>query len=345
MTEPSTRPSTEPLTEPLTKSSTEPLIEARGLVKHFAVTGRGLFARREGTVHAVNRVDLAVAPGETLALIGESGCGKTTLGRTLAGLYPSTAGEIRFRGRPLARSGRGLRGDAAREVQMVFQDPYASLDPRMTAGAIIEEPLRIHGVGDRRERRERVASLLREVGLAPSQVDRYPHEFSGGQRQRIGIARALAPSPALVIADEPVSALDVSIQSQILNLLSDLRDRHGLAYLFITHDLAVVSFIADRVAVMYLGHIVETAPRDALFGAPRHPYTQALRAAIPVPGGGKRRRGGALPGDVPSPLAPPAGCPFHTRCPKAAAVCRSEPPALEAVGSEPAHRVACHFPS
>ncbi len=334
-----------PWTEPLIEPSVEPLIEARGLVKHFAVTGRSLFARREGTVHAVNGVDLAVAPGETLALIGESGCGKTTLGRTLAGLYPSTAGEVRFRGRPLARSGRRLHGEAARDIQMVFQDPYASLNPRMTAGAIVEEPLRIHRIGGRRDRRARVARLLREVGLAPSQVDRYPHEFSGGQRQRIGIARSLAPDPALVIADEPVSALDVSVRSQILNLLSELRDRRGLAYLFITHDLAVVSFIADRVAVMYLGHIVETAPRDALFESPRHPYTQALRAAVPVPGGGKRRRGQALSGDVPSPLAPPAGCPFHTRCPRAGEVCRTVPPVLEAAGSEPGHRVACHFPS
>ena len=324
---------------------TGPLIEARGLVKHFPVSSQGLFARRRGTVHAVNGVDLAVEPGETMALIGESGCGKTTLGRTLAGLYRPTAGEVRFRGKPLSEPNRQSRKDAAREIQMVFQDPYASLNPRMTAGTIIAEPLHIHRVGDRRERRERVARMLDDVGFAPSMADRYPHEMSGGQRQRIGIARALALSPALVIADEPVSALDVSIQSQILNLLGDLRDRHGLAYLFITHDLAVVSFIADRVAVMYLGHIVETAPRDVLFNAPSHPYTRALRAAVPVPGSGKRRRGRSLPGDVPSPLAPPDGCPFRTRCPKAAEVCRSDPPVLRPVGSEMGHRVACHFPS
>lgn len=324
---------------------TEALLEARGLVKHFPVTGSGLFARRKGTVHAVNGVDLTVAAGETLALIGESGCGKTTLGRTLAGLYRPTAGEVRFRGRALAGRERRVRREAGREIQMVFQDPYASLDPRMTAGAIIEEPLRVHRMGERRERAARIAGLMVDVGLAPSQVDRYPHEFSGGQRQRIGIARALALNPALVIADEPVSALDVSIQSQILNLLSDLRDRHGLAYLFITHDLAVVNFIADRVAVMYLGHIVETAPRELLFKTPRHPYTQALRAAVPAPGGGKRRRGGALRGDVPSPLAPPSGCPFHTRCPKAADICRAVRPVLEAAGDAPSHRVACHFPS
>ena len=324
---------------------TGPLIEARSLVKHFPVSGQGLLARRRGIVHAVNGVDLAVAPGETLALIGESGCGKTTLGRTLAGLYRPTAGEVRFRGQPLSEPDRRSRKDAAREIQMVFQDPYASLNPRMTAGTIIEEPLHIHRVGDRRERRERVARMLDDVGFASSMADRYPHEMSGGQRQRIGIARALALSPALVIADEPVSALDVSIQSQILNLLRDLRDRHGLAYLFITHDLAVVSFIADRVAVMYLGHIVETAPRDVLFNAPSHPYTRALRAAVPVPGRGKRRRGRTLPGDVPSPLALPDGCPFRSRCPKAVEVCRSDPPVLRPVGNDTEHRVACHFPS
>ena len=324
---------------------TAALLEARGLVKHFPVTGHGLFARREGTVHAVNGVDLSVAPGETVALIGESGCGKTTLGRTLVGLYQPTEGEVRYRGVALPEAEPSVRKLARRAIQMVFQDPYASLDPRMTAGAIIEEPLRIHHTGNKRDRRIRVGQLMDAVGLAPAHMDRYPHEFSGGQRQRIGIARALALEPELVIADEPVSALDVSIQSQILNLMRDLQDQLGLAYLFITHDLAVVDFIADRVAVMYLGHIVEVATRDALMDAPHHPYTQALRAAVPDPARGKRQLGDALPGDVPSPLDPPSGCPFHTRCPKAADICRAEMPRLGPDGGLNAHRVACHFPS
>ena len=311
------------------------LLECRGLVKRFPIGG-GLF-RRRAAISAVNGVDLALEEGETLALIGESGCGKTTLGRVLGGLYPPTAGAVLFRGAPLER----VRAKARRAIQMVFQDPFAALDPRMTAGAIIEEPLRIHRAGGRRERREKVAASMDAVGLPETLRDRYPHEFSGGQRQRIGIARALALEPDAIIADEPVSALDVSIRSQILNLLRDLQDARGLAWLFVTHDLAAVDFIADRVAVMYLGRIVELAPRAALFAAPRHPYTHALRAAAPEPG---RRRGrrAALRGEPPSPVAPPPGCPFHPRCPKAEDICRRAAPLLETAG--PGHAVACHRP-
>ena len=312
------------------------LLECRALVKHFSAGG-GLFARQRATVHAVNGVDLALAEGETLALIGESGCGKTTLGRVLGGLYPPTSGAVLFRGAPLERA----RARARRAIQMVFQDPFAALDPRMTAGAIVEEPLRIHRAGGRRERRGKVAALMNAVGLSEALLDRYPHEFSGGQRQRIGIARALALEPDAIIADEPVSALDVSIQSQILNLLRDLQDARGLAYLFVTHDLAVVDFIADRVAVMYLGRIVELAPRAALFAAPRHPYTRALRAAAPEPGRRRARRA-ALRGEAPSPIAPPPGCAFHPRCPKAEDICRRVAPPLVAAG--PDRAVACHRP-
>jgi peptide/nickel transport system ATP-binding protein len=319
-----------------------PLIEGIDLVKHFPARSPGLFGRTTGQVYAVNGVSLAVGPGETLALIGESGCGKTTLGRVLAGLYPATSGEVRFAGEPLSGLDSRGRRRHRRSVQMIFQDPYASLDPRMTAGAIIDEPLSIHRRGGAAARRERVAGLMRAVGLAPEFADHYPHEFSGGQRQRIGIARALALDPDLVIADEPVSALDVSIQSQILNLLRELQAARGLAYLFITHDLAAVDFIAERVAVMYAGRIVEDGPRADVLDAPRHPYTVALRAAVPEPGRGKRRRGQALRGEVPNPLALPAGCPFHPRCPKAIERCRRELPLLEAEPGS-AHRAACHL--
>ena len=321
-----------------------PLLEARNLQKHFAVKGAGLFAGRIGTVRAVEDVSLALAAGETFALVGESGCGKTTLARTLALLHRPSAGAVHFRGKEIT----GLKGPeikaVRRDIQMIFQDPYGSLDPRMTVAAIVSEPLRIHRVGDRRGRAERVRELMEAVGLSPALADRYPHEFSGGQRQRIGIARALALNPKLVIADEPVSALDVSVQSQVLNLLQDLQEAFGLTYLLVSHDLAVVAHMAHRVAVMYLGRIVETAPRDDLFARPSHPYTQALLRAVPRPGGGKRRPGGGLGGEVPNPLSPPAGCPFHPRCPRAEDICREQLPALEAVpGSGDGHRAACHF--
>ena len=283
--------------------------------------------------------------GRTLAIVGESGCGKTTLGRVIAGLLPATAGAVLHQGRDIATLDRAGRRRFRRAVQTVFQDPYASLDPRMTVGAIVAEPLAIHRLGSRGGRRARVADLLHAVGLAPDDAGRHPHEFSGGQRQRIGIARALALDPDLLVADEAVSALDVSVQSQILNLLADLRDRRGFACLFISHDLAVVDFIADRVAVMYCGRIVETGARDAVLAAPRHPYTAALRRAVPEPGTGKRRHA-ALAGEVPDPLAPPPGCPFHPRCPRAQARCRVEAPALEPVdrASGPGHLAACHYP-
>ncbi len=318
-----------------------PLLETRNLVKHFPVKGPGLFAATRGTVRAVDGVDLAVHPGETVALVGESGCGKTTVARAAALLQRPTTGSVRFAGRELTGLGKRALRPLRRRIQMVFQDPFASLNPRLPVGAIIAEPLVIHGIGDGAERRQRVARLARSVGLDPGDMDRYPHQFSGGQRQRIAIARALAPEPEMIIADEPVSALDVSIQSQVLNLLKDLQETHGLAFLFISHDLAVVRHFADRVAVMYLGRIVEEAPAEALFADPRHPYTRALIAAAPEIGRGKRRPGAALAGDVPSPMAPPPGCAFHPRCPLTAEVCRRTAPRLDAAGA--GHAAACHF--
>jgi oligopeptide/dipeptide ABC transporter ATP-binding protein len=308
-----------------------PLVELDGIRVTFPVDRR--------TLTAVADVSLQVAAGETLALVGESGSGKSTLGNVVAGLQRPTAGTMRFRGAMLDRA---TRQAAQRAIQIVFQDPFGALDPRMPVSAIIAEPLRIQRRGSRAERAERAADLARQVGLPGDALNRYPHEFSGGQRQRIAIARALAPDPALIVADEPLSALDVSIQSQILNLLQTLRAARGLAYLFISHDLAVVHHLADRVAVLYLGRLVELAPREELFATPSHPYTAALLAAVPRLGR-RHRRAVAIHGEMPSPLAPPPGCVFHTRCPKAQAICHREAPRLEPAPGRPTQLAACHF--
>jgi oligopeptide/dipeptide ABC transporter ATP-binding protein len=315
-----------------------PLLELADLKKHYRSRDGS------GVVRAVDGVSLTLAEGETLGIVGESGCGKSTLARLALRLIEPTAGAIRFAGEDLLALGAAALRARRRDMQIVFQDPYAALDPRLSVGTLIAEPLVIHRVGDRASRRRRVAELLDLVGLPQEAAKRYPHEFSGGQRQRIGIARAIALEPRLVIADEPVSALDVSIQSQILNLLIDLKARLGLSYIFISHDLGVVEYVSDRVAVMYLGRIVELCDTATLYGAARHPYTKALLSAVPEPDPARRRARIVLSGDIPSPEHPPPGCPFHPRCPQAMAICRETYPATRDFGTGgSAHRVDCHL--
>jgi oligopeptide/dipeptide ABC transporter ATP-binding protein len=315
------------------------LLEARNLVKHFAAA-RSAFGRPTAFVKAVDGVSFSINAGETLALVGESGCGKSTVSRLVLRLIEPDRGDVRFEGRDLLKMGANELRAFRRDAQIIFQDPYASLNPRMTVGQILAEPLALHDLVPAKQRHSRVEELLRLVGLEPRVARRYAHEFSGGQRQRIAIARALAVEPKLIICDEPVSALDVSIRSQILNLLRDLQQRLGLAYIFVSHDLAVVKHIADRVAVMNLGHIVETADAETLFASPRHPYSRALLSAIPVPSPHAKRSRLMLEGEMPSALNPPSGCRFHTRCPYVIDRCRSELPQLlpDAAG----HLTACH---
>jgi ABC-type dipeptide/oligopeptide/nickel transport system ATPase component len=332
------------MSEPATVKRDGPLLEIRDLKMYFPVKG-GVFMTAKAQCKAVDGVSLVIRPGETLGLVGESGCGKSTLGKCIVRLNQPTSGQILFDGADLAPLSRSQMKPHRRHIQMIFQDPADSLNSRHSVGNILEEPFIVHGIGDDAERRRRVGDLLRTVGLPASAAERFPFEFSGGQRQRIGIARAIALNPQLVVCDEPVSALDVSIQSQVLNLMLDLQRELKLSYLFIAHDLAVVKHISDRIAVMYLGHIVETAAAEEIYRSPRHPYTRALISAIPVPNPRKHRDRIILQGDVPSPINPPSGCPFHTRCPHVQERCRIEKPALRTVATTAGveQQVACHF--
>ncbi|PTM58104.1 ABC transporter ATP-binding protein [Desmospora activa] len=318
----------------------EALLEVQQLSKHFPIRG-GLLKRKVGDVKAVDQVSFSVGKGETFAIVGESGCGKSTTGRTLLRLLEPTAGKVLFEGKDIAGLSRRELRVARRDMQMVFQDPFASLNPTMTVGQLLEEPMAIHGLYDKSERKKRVQELMDTVGLNAGFVQRYPHEFSGGQRQRIGIARSLSLKPKLIIADEPVSALDVSIQSQVLNLMEDLQEEFSLTYIFISHDLSVVKHIADRIGVMYLGRMAEIAPKKALYDKPAHPYTQALLSAVPIPNPRLKRERIVLTGDVPSPANPPMGCAFHPRCPKAFDRCKVERPEL--IHLQDGHYVACHL--
>ncbi|MER5973447.1 dipeptide ABC transporter ATP-binding protein [Streptomyces sp. NPDC002055] len=324
-------------------ASPEPLLKVSGLVKHFPIK-KGLLQRQVGAVQAVDGLDFAVRPGETLGVVGESGCGKSTMGRLITRLLEPTAGRIEFEGKDITHLGTAGMRPMRRDVQMIFQDPYSSLNPRHTVGSIIGAPFRLQGVDPDGGVKKTVQGLLELVGLSPEHYNRYPHEFSGGQRQRIGIARALALKPKLVVADEPVSALDVSIQAQVVNLLDDLQQELGLTYVIIAHDLSVIRHVSDRIAVMYLGKIVELADRTSLYETPMHPYTRALMSAVPVPDPRRRteRNRILLKGDVPSPISPPPGCRFHTRCWKATELCSTQEPPL--VQLRTGHQVACHHP-